>query len=239
VRLLVTRPEPDAGETAARLAAMGHEVMLQPMLQVVFSDPPGALPEPAALIATSRNGVRALAAWPIAVAWRGKPLFVTGEGTARTAAEAGFADVRSGGADAAALANRIVRDLRKGDGPVVYAAARDRTGALAGGLTAAGYDVRTVEAYRAEPVPDLDASIAEALRAGRFDGVLFFSRRTAEAFVAAVEAAGLSEALAAIACYALSERIAEPLRALSSPVEVAARPDFDGIQALIAAAGRS
>jgi uroporphyrinogen-III synthase len=239
VRLLVTRPEPDAGETAARLTEMGHEVMLQPMLRVVFSDPPEALPEPSAVIATSRNGVRALAAWPVAAAWRGKPLFVTGDGTAQTAVEAGFTGVRSGGADAAALASRIVRDLPKGDGPVVYAAARDRSGALAGGLNAAGYDVRTIEAYRAEGVTALDPGVAEALRAGRIDGILFFSRRTAEAFVAAVEAAGLSEALAAIACYALSERIAAPLRALSSSVKVAERPDFDGIQALIAAAGRS
>ena len=186
MRLLVTRPEPDAGETAARLRAMGHAVMLQPMLRVVFSDPPEGLPDPAALIATSRNGVRALAAWPIAAAWRGKPLLVTGEGSAQTSAEAGFTDVRSGGADAAALANRILRDLEKGDGPVVYAAGRDRTGALAGGLTAAGFDLRVVEAYRAEAVAELDPGVAEALRAGRIGCVLFFSRRTAEAFVAAV-----------------------------------------------------
>lgn len=239
MRLLVTRPEPDAGETAARLAAMGHEVMLQPMLRVVFSDPPEDLPEPAALIATSRNGVRALAAWPAANAWRGKPLFVTGEGTATNAAEAGFADVRSGGADAAALANRIVRDFGTGDGPILYAAARDRTGALAGGLAAAGYDVRTVEAYRAEPVAELDPGVADALSAKQIDGILFFSRRTAEAFAAAIESAGLTEALAGTPCYALSERIAGPLRALSRSVHVASRPDFDGIQALIAAAGCS
>jgi uroporphyrinogen-III synthase len=239
VRLLVTRPEPDAGETAARLRAMGHAVMLQPMLRVVFADAPEGLPDPAALIATSRNGVRALAAWPIAAAWRGKPLFVTGEGTAQTSAEAGFTDVRSGGADAAALANRIVRDLGKGEGPIVYAAARDRTGALAGGLTAAGYDLRVVEAYRAEPVAELDPGVAGALRAGRIDGILVFSRRTAEAFVAAVDAAGLSPVLAGIACFALSERTAQPLRALSPLVRVAERPDFDGILALIAAARRS
>jgi len=239
MRLLVTRPQPDARETAARLAAMGHEVLLQPMLRVVFPDPPEALPEAAALIATSRNGVRALAAWPVAAAWRAKPLFVTGEGTAGTAAEAGFTDIRPGAADAAALADRILRDLPKGSGPVVYAAARDRTGALAGGLSAAGYDIRTVEAYRAETVTALDANVTEALRAGRIDGVLVFSRRTAEAFVAAVAAAGLADATSAISCYALSERIAGPLRALSSLVKVAERPDFDGILALIAAVGRS
>ena len=239
MRLLVTRPEPDAGESAARLAAMGHEGSVQPMRRVVFAPPPEDVPEPTALIATSRNGVRALATWPIAGAWRKRPLFVTGEGTARTAAEAGFTDVRSGDADAAALANRIVRDVLKGDGPILYAAARDRTGALAGGLNAAGYDVRTVEAYRAEPVPDLDPGVAAALRAGWIDGILFFSRRTAEAFVAAAKAAGLVPPLASAPCFALSERIAEPLRALSSSVKVAGRPDFDGILALIAAAGRS
>jgi uroporphyrinogen-III synthase len=235
MRLLVTRPEPDAEETAARLAAMGHEVIVQPMLRVVFAPPPEDVPEPTALIATSRNGVRALITWPIAAAWREKPLFVTGEGTARTAAEAGFTDVRSGGADAAALANRIVRDILKGDGPILYAAARDRTGGLACGLDAAGYDVRTVEAYRAEPVPDLDPAVAEALRAGRIDGILFFSRRTAAAFVSAVEAAGLMQALASTACYALSERIAEPLRPLASSIHVAARPDFADLAALIGA----
>lgn len=239
MRLLVTRPEPDAGETAARLAAAGHEVIVQPMLRIVFATSPMDLPEPAALIATSRNGVRALAAWPEAKGWRKKPLFVTGEGTAGTAAKAGFTDVRTGGADVAALASRIVRDVARGDGPILYAAARDRTGALAGGLTAAGYDVRTVEAYRAEPVAALGREVTAALAAGRIDGILFFSRRTAEAFVAAVEAAGLAGALTATPCYALSERIAGPLRALSSTVYVAARPDFDGIAALIAEAGRS
>ena len=234
MRLLVTRPEPDADATAARLAAMGHEVIVQPMLRIVFAPPPEGLPAPGALIATSRNGVRALGAWPAAAKWRETPLFVTGEGTARTAAEAGFTDVRPGGADAAALANRIVRDLVKGDAPILYAAARDRTGALAGGLSAAGYDVRTVEAYRAEPVTELDPAVAEALRTRSIDGVLFFSRRTATAFVAVIEAAGLADSLRGIACYALSDRVAEPLRRFDAAiVSVAGRPDSDGLITLL------
>ncbi len=236
MRLLVTRPEPDAEETAARLAAMGHAVMVQPMLRIVFAPPPEGIPEPAALIATSRNGVRALTAWPAAAAWRETPLFVTGEGTAQTASEAGFADVRPGGADAAALANRIVRDVLKDGGPILYAAARDRTGALAGGLNAVGYDARTVEAYRAEPVTQLDPAVAEALRAGSIDGILFFSRRTATAFVAAMEAAGLADLLQGVACYALSERVAEPLRRLAPDIRVAAHPDFAGLARLLGVA---
>jgi len=215
---------------------MGHAVMVQPMLRIVFAPPPEDIAEPAALIATSRNGVRALSAWPAAVKWREAPLFVTGEGTARTAADTGFTDVRPGGADAAALADRILRDVAKDAGSLLYAAARDRTGAPAGGLIAAGYDVRTVEAYRAEWVTELDPTVAEAFRAGSIDGILFFSRRTAEAFVAALVAAGLVESLRGVACYALSERVAEPLRAVGGDIRVAAHPDFDGLSALISPA---
>ncbi|HET7714317.1 MAG TPA: uroporphyrinogen-III synthase [Bauldia sp.] len=239
MRLLVTRPEPDAGETAARLAAMGHEVMVQPMLRIVFAPPPEDPPEPAALIATSRNGIRALSTWPVAEGWRAKPLFVTGEGTARTAADAGFTDVRPGGADAASLADRLIRDFPKRNGRILYAAARDRTGALAGGLTAAGYDVRTIEAYRAETETELDPAVAAALTAARIDGILFFSRRTAAAFVAALQQAHLGESLRRIACYVLSERVAEALRPLAADIHVAAHPDFDGIAAMLGADGAS
>jgi len=238
LRLLVTRPEPDADETAAALMAMGHEVLRQPMLRMTFFDPPAVLPDPAALVATSRNGVRALIAWPAAAAWFARPVFVTGEGTARTAMEAGFSDVRPGGADAAALADRIVADFPKRLGPILYAAARDRTGALAGGLTAAGYDVRTIIAYAAETVRQLDMPVISALRAGSVDGILFFSRRTAEAFRAAIEAAGLEGTLSGVAGYALSERVAEPLRPIFTVLRVADRPDFAGIAAMIGDAGR-
>ena len=222
------------GETAARLAAMGHEVMVQPMLRIVFAPPPEDIPEPAALIATSRNGARALAAWPAAAAWRATPLFVTGEGTARTAIDAGFTDVRPGGADAAALANRIVRDLQKGDGPILYAAARDRTGALAGGLNAAGYDVRTVEAYRAEPVTELDPPSPKRSAPERDRRHPVLLAADGAAFVAAMEAAGLADSLRGLACYALSGRVAEPLHRFDGAiVRIAENPDSGGLMALI------
>jgi uroporphyrinogen-III synthase len=234
MRLLVTRPEPDAEETAARLEAAGHEVIVQPLLDIVFSPPPDDLPAPAAIVTTSRNGVRALAAWPQAAGWRDKPLFVTGRATAQTASAAGFTDVRAGGADAAALIDLILA-AKKGSGPILYAAARDRTSGLAAGLTALGLDVRIVEAYRAEPAARLDPAVVEAFRSASIDGVLFFSRRTAAAFAGLVEDAGLGDSFAGVVFYALSERIAEPLRGFAGAViRVAESPDFDSLAALIA-----
>jgi uroporphyrinogen-III synthase len=237
LRLLVTRPEPDAEETAARLVALGHEAVIQPMLRVLFAPPPESLPEPVAIIATSRNGLRALASWPLADSWRRLPLFVTGQGTAAAARDAGFADVRPGGADAASVADRLTGEIAPGAGRILYVAGRDRTGALAGGLSAIGYNVAVVEAYRAEPVDSLEPAVAAALAGGRIDGILLFSQRTSAALLAAVDASGLRQALAATPCYAISPRAAEPIRGVARVIRIAAHPDFDGIAAMIGGAG--
>jgi len=64
LRLLLTRPEPDAARTAAALRAAGHEVLTAPMLRIepVAADL-GAGPWEAVLI-TSANAARAVAAHP-------------------------------------------------------------------------------------------------------------------------------------------------------------------------------
>jgi uroporphyrinogen-III synthase len=236
MRLLLTRPEPDAAETAARLRAVGHAVMVQPMLSITLAPPPDHLPEPVALIATSRNGVRALAAWPTAAAWRRLPLFVTGAASAALARAVGFSDVRPGGADASALADRIAADLAGASGPLLYAAGRDRSGSLEESLKAAGFDLSVIEAYRAEPAARLDPAVAEALRSGRIDGVLVFSARTAEVFAGLLEAAGLAGAMRRVTLYAISAGAAEPLRRLpGADIRVAAAPGFAHLAALVGA----
>jgi uroporphyrinogen-III synthase len=61
MRLLVTRPEPDALKLGAVLEEMGHEATVEPLLSVSFDDAePVDLDGAQALIATSRNALRAL-----------------------------------------------------------------------------------------------------------------------------------------------------------------------------------
>jgi uroporphyrinogen-III synthase len=233
MRLLITRPLPDALATEARVRALGHETLVQPLLTIVFAPPPKDLPEPAAILATSRNSIRAIQAWPLAKRWQQTPIFVTGEATARDAADAGFADVRSGGGDVASLGQAVRAAFPPGAGPLLYATARDRAGELAEAVTAAGYEVRIVEAYRAEMATAFDRPVREALAGGRLDGVLLYSRRTAEAFRALATAAGLAEHLRRPAYYVLSEQVAAALKSMGSDVRRAARPDEDSLLALI------
>jgi uroporphyrinogen-III synthase len=235
MRLLVTRPEPDASGTAARLRALGHEVLVQPMLTVVFNPAPRDLPSPRALILTSRNGMRAVATWPQASAWRDLPVFVTGPATATEARAAGFANVRHGDRDAAALVDLILRSLPRVGKQILYIAGRDRAGGLSGGLSGLGYDIRTVEAYRTEPPERLDDAVRNALSGRALDGALFYSRRTASAFASLVAAAGLGAKLEGLTLYALSQSVAEPLQALGgAKIKVAPEPNSDALLGLVA-----
>jgi uroporphyrinogen-III synthase len=236
MRFLVTRPQPDAAETAARLTAMGHQALVQPLLAVEFADPPTELPRPAAILITSRNAVRALARWPQIDEWRDVPVFAAGPATGRAAAALGFRYVRGGAQDTGSLGEVVRGGLRCDAGPLVYPAARDRAGALAEGLTSQGYDLRVVEAYRAEPIDDLEPTVRKMLAAGTIDGVLLFSRRTAEAFVAAARNAGIAPAgLAKPTYYVISQHVGGALEGIAERVVAAERPDEDSLLALIPA----
>jgi uroporphyrinogen-III synthase len=225
MRLLVLRPEPAASETAARLQALGHHVLVEPMLAVELGREPSVLPDPAAILFTSRNAVRAVAGWRQAAACRGLRAFAVGKETAAFARATGFADVRAGSGDASALADLVAAELSPSDGTLLYPAARDRAGDLEGLLAARGFSVHVVEAYRAIPAERLDEATAASLADGAIDGVLVYSRRTAATFVELARAAGL-EKLPEVAFYVVSAAVAEPLRALApAAIHIAARPD--------------
>jgi uroporphyrinogen-III synthase len=59
-RILVTRSEPGASETATRLEAAGYEAVVEPLFSIVPID--ATLPDFDALAFTSANGVRRFAA---------------------------------------------------------------------------------------------------------------------------------------------------------------------------------
>lgn len=183
-----------------------------------------AIPERsyAALLVTSGNAVRALENHQDINRLRGIQVFAVGKRTAERARAAGFARVRAADGGASALYALVTTEVAAFLGPLLYAAAEERSADLEGDLRAAGYDVDLVEVYRAEATGDLPADIAGELRACGFGAVLLASRKTAFAFRAALGAdppPGLR-----LAC--LAPQIAEPVRDLPRVViGVAARPD--------------
>ena len=104
-RVLVTRPEPEASRTSARLAALGYDPLVLPLFQIVALEPDvSALPAGAGIVAvTSANAVRHVAV-NIVAAVKDVACFCVGAKTAEAARVAGFANVVEGGGDAESLA---------------------------------------------------------------------------------------------------------------------------------------
>ena len=232
MRLLVTRPDPDNERTAAALRAMGHEPLLAPMLRIEIIADADLGPKPAAILLTSANGARALAAHPRLPEFLSLPVLAVGRTSADAARGAGFADVTSADGDADDLAHLATSRFSGSKTPLLHVAGFDRSGELAGTLSAQNIPVRIAVAYRAAAATGFPAEIRGALTHGDVAGVLHFSRRSVETYLACSRDL-LSEALAPDH-YCLSARAAEPLQhAGATDVHIAARPDEAHLLALI------
>jgi uroporphyrinogen-III synthase len=234
MRLLVTRPEPDAGREAETLTARGHRPVLAPLLTIAFDrDAPLDLEGAQALIATSRNALRALAAHRALGDALKLPLLAVGDATAGEAQALGFADVTIGPGTGAKLAKLIARELEPKRGALVHVSGDTIAFDLKAALEAEGFTVRRFVLYRAAPVAALPAEALSLLKAGELDGVMLMSPRTAKTFAELAARHGLVTQAHGLVCYCLSEAVAEAVRPLGGKIRVAARPREEDILALV------
>jgi len=228
--VLITRPEPGASETAARVALLGFAPVLAPVLQIqptsAHLPTAGSL---AAVLVTSGNAVDALPP-----AYRAIRLLSVGDATAERARAAGFLQVASAAGDAEALAELVTRYQSPQGGTLLLASGRLQGRPLAATLRQAGYRVTRRVVYAALPVRDLAPGAAASLRSGRVRAALFFSAETARQFVRLVRRAGLAETLAGVDAISIGRPAAVALEALPwRGVRVAARPTQDEMLALL------
>src|SRR5262245_58041847 len=225
MRLLVTRPEPDAERTAAALRANGHDVVVAPVLRIEpvaaeFGDGPFA-----GVIMTSANAAQAIAGHARLAQLTALPVFAVGARTANAARQAGFAAVASADGGWTKLVRLIAARVRGRGARLLYLAAEDRSGDITGTLADSGIAVETVVLYRAVATPGFARDLQAALRDGPLDGVLHYSRRSAQAFVAGATAAGLLPTALKVRHFCLTVEVALPLETAGARVRIAARPE--------------
>jgi uroporphyrinogen-III synthase len=237
MRLLVTRPEPDASELKGELEVLGHEVLIEPLLRIeLLAIAPEVISGAQALLVTSRNGVRALAASEALPAARKLPVYCVGEETAALARAAGFGTVAAGAGRAQDLVPLVKREVEPGGGPLVHVAGEQLAFDLAGALKEQGFTVRVLNAYRAITARRLSPEATAGIASGSIDAVLLMSPRTASTFAKLIQAAGLEESARKLKFICLSEAVARELGALAPDRRIIAKtPNRAGI---IAAAGR-
>ena len=226
--VLVTRPEPGAGETAARLTARGFLPVLAPVMTIVPRGlSVGRLPQ--AVLVTSGNAIPALPAALHAV-----PLFAVGDATAERAWRAGFLDVRSAGRDAAALAELAAAALAPAAGPLLLASGERLGMTLAATLRADGFAVYRRVAYATAPAESLSAAARTALEAGAVRAALFFSPQSARIFVTILQRDMPAGVVRGIEALAISQSTETALRPLPwRRVRVASHPNQDELLSLL------
>ena len=240
--VLVTRPHPDDEATASALRDRGYEVLRAPMLRfepVPFHDDADA--RYGAVIVTSANALRAIAAHLADSRLLKLPLFAVGEHTAAAARDAGFGEVITAGGNAAALRDLVLsgvksKQLKKAT-TLLYLAGADLARDLAGELGEKGFTVVTHTTYRMAPASSLPREICDAFVANQVEAVLHYSRRSARAFLEAARSGGVEISALALPQCCISSAVAAILRDAGAPqVTSAASADEN---ALFEALGRA
>lgn len=235
--MLVTRPQPDAQSTIARLKALDIEALSAPLMMHQTLDV--GLPQAdgfTAMVLTSANALRALAERDMLERYRSLPVFAVGERTAREASEAGFGRVSSAAGALKDLVNAMA--IARLPGPVFYPTGKHGSGDLAQALAPLGIMVVTARVYDMVAAEALPPYCLAALRERQIDAVLHYSRRTAEIF-AALASSLTHEQRRHPAMLCLSETVAEPLLEHHfNRISLADQPDEDAMMALALAVAR-
>lgn len=212
MRILVTRPQEDAREISQTLEAMGHSVIAAPLLRIEFYDGPEvALDGVQAILATSANGVRAIAG---RTPRRDVPLFAVGPQTETEARVAGFTHIKNAHGDGAALARATAEWVKPQNGALLHAAGAEAPKLLVAELEKSGFTVRREVLYEAKATQRLPAAAAEVLRNDALDAVMHFSARSAKTFTDCVVREELTASCERLIALCISEAAAAALSPL-------------------------
>lgn len=237
MHVLVTRPESESVALAQLLREQGHVPILCPLLDVAVRDERIDLGGVQGLVFTSAAGVRAFARLSPR---RDLPAFAVGDATAAVAREVGFASVHSAHGDSDDLVEYLGANVDANAGALLHASGTQVAGDIAAPLAARGFHYRRVALYEAVQAAALPEEGRRALQQGPLEAVLFFSPRTAEAFVSLVNEAGLGARCTSLTAFCLSSAVAAKAAALPwSAVRTATAPTQPSLLALLPAGTRA
>ncbi len=225
MRLWVTRTQPGADRLAARLKALGHSVLIDPLTSISPLSFDANLDGITALAFTSGHGV---ARFAVTTPRRDLPVWAVGEETARAARDAGFENVAASDGSGAHLA----RDMADQSGRVLWVRGRRAAFDLDKALAAQGVPVEVAIAY--EVTPRMAETGYRALAAGMLDGVVLQSIGAADALFDELTDRGGIARLDAVDAFVPSARIASALtEVIFRAVHIAEGPDEDALVSLL------
>jgi uroporphyrinogen-III synthase len=226
MRWIITRPEQDVGPLSAKLMKMGHDPVVLSLLKIIPRTSVNLPDLPwQAICFTSANAPRTFAARD---QWQNLPVFTVGPQSKSVAQTKGYRQVTSHGGDVDGLYFYLSSHLKPEAGPILYLSGSATSGDLAGKLKSAGYTVHREITYDA--IPNTPANLGSEITAA--DGVLLYSPRTAQNWIAALASGGQMENAARLRHVCLSANVAARLPRNFNR-QTAATPDEDSMLTLL------
>ena len=229
MRVLVTRPSLSATRTAEKLIALGHRVIIDPVIEIEAMQFETDVTGVSAIAFTSSNGARVTST---VEHLKRVPVFAVGTRTAEVARESGFQNVGVAAGDVNALGELMAAELPMG-ARVLHLAGENQAGDLAGRLAQNGLRVETRVVYRARPSAQMKPETVAAFREGKIDVVLHYSERGAAAFVRLLDAAHIGDVIPKPRHLCLSSAVGTPLKLFGIHPEIAAAPEETALLALL------
>jgi uroporphyrinogen-III synthase len=219
-QLVITRPQEEGRKLANLLEKIGHACYCEPLLTIQDTPPPAPIAAQAfldaeLLLITSANGLRALYRLFPDIHHRALTCLTVGDASAALARNYGH-KVESADGDVNSLIDLVKRlypDPQQAPN-FLHLAGSVEAGALTQTLQTCGYKAKRLQLYHAEPASQFSPQLLTGLHAKIFDGVVFFSPRTAKIFVSLLKQYDLENVCPNLTAYALSPAVGEALSTL-------------------------
>jgi uroporphyrinogen-III synthase len=210
MKLVITRPHLDAVALSEKLIALGHDVVIAPVLEIV--------PRQNIVVPDFKFQAICLTI----------PVFAVGEQSARAALDFGFINVVAKGGDVHGLVKAVNHVLIPADGPLLYISGAETSGDLQGQLQGSGFHVHRLITYDAV-AQDLAGQKEEILSSA---GVLLYSPRSAKLWLMQMKKLNLSAQLSEMNHFCLSPQVASELSQYSH-ILIANSPSEDAMLTLL------
>ncbi|PYD81057.1 uroporphyrinogen III synthase [Komagataeibacter sucrofermentans] len=205
----------------AAVGGLGWQAIAAPLLHVETLALARGTPRPDAIVLTSGQAIAAVNR----PAWHDVPCYVVGHATGERARAVGFAHVITAAGTADDL-SALLRAALPARGLLLLAVGRGYGHDMARALRAEGFRVVRRCVYAVSPARRLPPQAAQALGAGQVAAILFYSTRTAQAFLAVLGASQAAR-LRQVVAVAMSDGVAAALATGPAwrAIRVAGRPD--------------
>ena len=234
MRILVTRPEPDALKLKGLIEERGYSAAVEPLMRVIFHEfDPAELDGVTVIIATSRNALRALRGSPALAKARQLRVYAVGAATALEARRLGFETIVKGPGTAAALVPIIASTLDPSEEMLLHLRGDRVASDMRGDLEGLGFHMVEALVYEMRAAETLSEFIRDEFADGGIEAVMLMSPETASIYVRLMTKYGLKDMCRQMVHLCLSEQVALRLKPLGDiPVEVAAEPTIEEMLAL-------